>query len=85
VLKAIRKREERHRNRAFVFVKIKLVHTFATNKVTSLFFSGCLVSGRAFVVVYDVLAVSNVLTALIFSNSRNFETEGDTTRKLKPN
>jgi len=32
-----------------------------------------------------VLAVSNVLTALIFSNSRNFETEGDTTRKLKPN
>ena len=32
-----------------------------------------------------VLAVSNVLTASIFSNSRNFETEGDTTRKLKPN
>ena len=32
-----------------------------------------------------LLAVSNVLTALIFSISRNFETEGDTTRKLKPN
>ena len=28
-----------------------------------------------------VLAVSNVLTALIFSNSRNFETERDTPEK----
>jgi len=28
-----------------------------------------------------VLAVSNVLTAPIFSNSRNFETEGDTPEK----
>ena len=33
----------------------------------------------------QVLAVSNVLTALIFSNSRNFETKEDTTRKFKPN
>jgi len=32
-----------------------------------------------------LLAVSNVLTALIFSNSRNFEMERDTTRELKPN
>ena len=36
------------------------------------------------VLVYNtvlVLAVSNVLTALIFSNSRSFETEGDTLKK----
>jgi len=32
-----------------------------------------------------VLSVSNELTALIFSNSRNFEMEEDTKRKLKPN
>ena len=31
--------------------------------------------------MHIVLAVSNVLTALIFSNSRNFETEGDTPEK----
>ena len=33
-----------------------------------------------------VLAVSSVLTALIFSNSRNFETDGDTPEKhvIKP-
>jgi len=29
----------------------------------------------------DVLAVSNVLTAPIFSNSRNFEMKGDTPEK----
>jgi len=31
--------------------------------------------------IESVLAVSNVLTAPIFSNSRNFETEGDTPEK----
>jgi len=64
---------------------VKTMDACIGHKIKYLVFFSNMIFALAVVFLAIILAVSNVLTALIFSNSRNFETEGDTTRKLKPN